>query len=84
MTGDQAPGQGATQFGRLEGLDPRFHELVPPDARLEVLAEGFAWLEGPVWSKAGGHLLFSDTIANMNMETVGSLVLNLTALRPSW
>ena len=64
MTGDQTPGQGVLQFGRLEGLDPRFHGLVPPDSQLEVLAEGFAWLEGPVWSKAGGYLLFSDTIAN--------------------
>jgi gluconolactonase len=64
MTGDQSPGQGAMQFGRLEGLDPRFYELVPQDACLEVVAEGFAWIEGPVWSKAGGYLLFSDTIAN--------------------
>ncbi len=53
-----------TSFGRIERLDPRFDALVPPDARLEVLAEGFAWLEGPAWDRAAGHLLFSDIPAN--------------------
>jgi gluconolactonase len=41
-------------------LDPRFDEIVPRDAKLEKLADGFAWVEGPVWDRKGGHLLFSD------------------------
>jgi gluconolactonase len=32
---------------------------------VEVLAGGFDWSEGPVWVKAGGHLLFSDIPKNM-------------------
>jgi gluconolactonase len=44
----------------LIALDPHFHELVPPDARLEEIADGFAWVEGPVWNQQGGYLLFSD------------------------
>lgn len=45
-------------------LDARFDEIVPKDAALEKLADGFAWAEGPVWSKAGGFLLFSDVPNN--------------------
>ena len=46
--------------GKIERLDPRFDKLVPKDAQMEILAEGFRWSEGPVWIKEGGYLLFSD------------------------
>ncbi len=39
-------------------LDASFHRLVPPEARLERVAGGFLFTEGPVWR--GGHLLFTD------------------------
>jgi len=45
-------------------LDPRIDQLVPPDAKLEMIADGFTWVEGPVWNKQGGYLLFSDIPAN--------------------
>ena len=45
-------------------LDPRFNQLVPADARLEKVAQGFTWSEGPVWNRAGGFLLFSDVPNN--------------------
>lgn len=45
-------------------LDPRFDQLVPKDAKLEKIADGFTWVEGPVWNKQGGYLLFSDIPAN--------------------
>jgi gluconolactonase len=45
-------------------LDPRFDGLVPPDAKLEKIAEGFTWVEGPVWDRQGRYLLFSDIPAN--------------------
>lgn len=53
-------------FGEIQRLDPRFDKLVPPDARLEKLAEGFEWSEGPVWIREpeGGYLLFSDIPRN--------------------
>ncbi|MGH9462500.1 MAG: SMP-30/gluconolactonase/LRE family protein [Vicinamibacteria bacterium] len=41
-------------------LDPRFDEIVPRDAKIEKLADGFAWVEGPAWDRKGGYLLFSD------------------------
>ncbi|HJZ11474.1 MAG TPA: SMP-30/gluconolactonase/LRE family protein, partial [Acidobacteriota bacterium] len=45
-------------------LDPRFDELVPKEATLEKLADGFSWIEGPVWNRAGKFLLFSDVPNN--------------------
>jgi len=44
----------------FEILDERFRSMVLPNAKLEVLAEGFRWLEGPVWFADHGSLLFSD------------------------
>ena len=48
----------------ITSLDPRFDQLVPKDAKLEKVADGFTWVEGPVWHKQGGYLLFSDIPAN--------------------
>src|SRR5437773_7053011 len=45
-------------------LDPRFDKLVPKDAKLEKIADGFTWVEGPVWDRKGQYLLFSDIPAN--------------------
>ena len=55
-------------IGRIERVDPRFDELIPPDAVLEKLAEGFEWSEGPVWIRDGSYLLFSDIPRNSVMK----------------
>jgi gluconolactonase len=52
-------------IGRIERQDPRLDALVPRDAVIEVLAEGFRWSEGPVWDRAAGRLLFSDVPNNV-------------------
>jgi len=44
--------------------DPRFDALVPKGAKLEKIADGFIWVEGPVWDKKEQALLFSDIPAN--------------------
>ena len=41
-------------------LDPRFNAFVLPNAPLVKLADGFAWLEGPVWFADRDALLVSD------------------------
>jgi gluconolactonase len=51
-------------IGEIERLDPAFDKLVAPDAKIEVLAKGFTWTEGPVWVPQGGYLLFSDIPRN--------------------
>ena len=52
-------------IGRIERADPRLDRLVPRDAVIEVLAEGFRWSEGPVWDRAEGRILFSDVPNNV-------------------
>lgn len=54
--------------GRLVPEDPRFNTLVSPDAKIEVLATGFAWSEGPIWLRDRGFLLFSDIPRNAIMK----------------
>jgi gluconolactonase len=51
-------------LGSVSRLDPAFDQLIPAQAKLEKLAEGFDWTEGPVWVKKGGYLLFSDIPSN--------------------
>jgi gluconolactonase len=53
-------------IGAVERLDPALDALVSPDAKIEKLAEGFTWAEGPVWTtEGGGALLFSDVPNNV-------------------
>jgi gluconolactonase len=52
-------------MGQLIILDPVFEELIDKNAKIEVLAEGFKWSEGPAWIKQnGGYLIFSDVPQN--------------------
>jgi len=46
-------------------LDSEADAVVPVGARAQQLAEGYAFLEGPVWVRKGGYLLFSDIPANV-------------------
>lgn len=48
----------------VERLDPAINALIAPDARVEQLARGYQWAEGPVWRKASSDLLFSDVPGN--------------------
>ena len=45
---------------KIVRLDPALDKLLAPDVKVEKLAEGYAWSEGPVWNKRDGYLLFSD------------------------
>jgi gluconolactonase len=45
-------------------LDSRLEALIPADARLEKIADGYNWVEGPVWNRAEKYLLFSDIPGN--------------------
>ena len=56
-----APDTGA---GTILRVDPRFDDLVPDDARIEKLADGYVFTEGPVWDRAQSRLLFSDVRGN--------------------
>jgi gluconolactonase len=49
---------------QVERVDPDIDNIVPPNAKLFKLAEGFSFTEGPVWNRSGGYLLFSDPNEN--------------------
>jgi gluconolactonase len=48
----------------IRALDPGFSGLVPEGAKVEKIVEGHEWVEGPVWVRDGGYLLFSDVVKN--------------------
>jgi gluconolactonase len=45
---------------KIVRLDPKLDSLIPKEAKVEQLADGYKWTEGPVWNKKGSYLLFSD------------------------
>ena len=45
-------------------VDPRFDKLVPPNVKIERIVSGRKWVEGPVWNRKEGYLLFSDIPTN--------------------
>ena len=60
---DEAP---AGESAAVDRLDPRLDALLAADAAVEQVADGFQFIEGPVWvgGAADGHLLFSDIPAD--------------------
>ncbi len=62
-----APGRAATsEPAHLEIIraNPALNEIIPADARLERVAGGFEFTEGPVWTRDGA-LLFSSPNTNV-------------------
>jgi gluconolactonase len=51
------------EVARVLRVDPALDAVVPPGARIEKIAGGFLFTEGPVWHP-DGYLLFSDPNAN--------------------
>jgi gluconolactonase len=59
-----AADESSPPFGTgIERLDPAFDTLVPTNAKLEKLAEGFIWSEGPTWFQSS--VVFSDVPDNI-------------------
>lgn len=63
LTGLAAKEGSAVFVGSVERLDPGLDALLAPEAKLEKLADGFSWAEGPVW--LDGAMLFSDVPQNV-------------------
>lgn len=60
------PAVAATPYARVHRLDPALDAIIAPDVRIEQIASGFSWTEGPVWVKKGGFLLFSNLSPTAN------------------
>lgn len=55
--------------GEIIRIDPKLDALIEPGTKIEVVASGFTWVEGPTWAAdanepGGGHLLFSEIPSN--------------------
>jgi gluconolactonase len=50
---------------KIQRKDPALDAIIAPDAKIEKLAGGFFFTEGPVWVRDGGYLLFSDPNNNV-------------------
>ncbi len=55
-------------MGTIDRKDPRLDQFIPPGTKLERIAEGFDWAEGPVWVPAGGYVLFNDIPKNTTFK----------------
>jgi gluconolactonase len=58
-----SPAQKESRVFELEALSPQFWELVDHNAKLETVASGFGFTEGPMWDPAG-FLYVSDEEIN--------------------
>ena len=56
-----APARNTRTFG-LQALSPNFWDLVDPQAKLETVATGFGFTEGPMWDAAGFLYVSDETI----------------------
>ena len=54
-------GQRAKEF-KLEPLSPKFGEIIAGDTKLETVATGFGFTEGPMWDPAGFLYVSDETI----------------------
>ncbi|WP_282074347.1 SMP-30/gluconolactonase/LRE family protein [Maribacter aquivivus] len=55
-------------IGYLEKIDDAFYDHVSKSTKIEVIADGFIWTEGPVWIADEQCLLFSDVPQNINYK----------------
>src|SRR6266487_2521735 len=51
-------------IGSIERLDPGLDSIISQNAKVEIIAEGFEWSEGPLWIEDKKMLLFSDIPVN--------------------
>jgi gluconolactonase len=50
--------------GTVQRENPALDALIAPGARVEKVADGVTWAEGPVWVRGEGYLLLSDPPEN--------------------
>jgi gluconolactonase len=74
--------QPAPEFsGSIERLDPALDDLLAKDAKIELLASGFNWSEGPVW--LDDAIVFSDVPENTAFRWKEGMTAAEVFLKPS-
>ncbi len=56
----------STETLQTKILDPAARQILPAGAKIEQMATGFKWTEGPVWAQ--GHLYFAEIPSNSIRE----------------
>jgi len=51
-------------IGIIDRMDPSLDSVIDSDAKIEIIAEGHDWTEGPVWVESLKMLLYSDIPPN--------------------
>ena len=64
ITSSLLMGKNYPTTGSVERLETQLNKLIPLDAKIEILAEGYVWSEGPVWVPSEKFLLYSDVPTN--------------------
>jgi len=65
------PKQEKQQFettGNIERLSPGLDKIILDSAKIEILADGFEWSEGPLWLGNEQKLIFTDVPSNLVYE----------------
>ena len=62
LAGGSADGVLDSSPVKLDRLDPAIDRIIPKGAMLERVADGFKWVEGPVWTQ--GSLYFAEIPSN--------------------
>ena len=52
-------------IGSVERISNEIDDFISKDSKIEIIAKGFSWSEGPVWSKKLNAVLFSDVPNNI-------------------
>lgn len=68
LVGFQSYSQKYKSTGEIYILNPRLGELFEQGAKPEIVADGFDWVEGPLWIADQQKLIFSDVPQNMIFE----------------
>src|ERR1700754_1307778 len=57
--------QGVKPLISVEKTDSQFSNIISKTINAHIIAEGFAWCEGPLWIESHKMLLFSDVKKNI-------------------
>ena len=52
------------KFGEFELIDQELNSIIGKDSKIEIIAEGHEWTEGPLWVEEKQLLLYSDIPRN--------------------
>ena len=64
VRGDNSAKDASDDTPAVDSFSPDLADIIDPTARLETLATGFSWSEGPVWDQQRNRLYFSDVPQN--------------------